>query len=243
MEKSDLNNFGNLWQFYRRKFNAQPLDNVVLLDIFDDLKEFSLMQIHDALKIYSRQGRFAPVVADVIEIAEKQQGLSLEHKAKQWLDRLNSHLNRAYDYVSLDWRAVNAFKAVYAGLNHYCDWDSFYEAQARKAFIEEYKVAIKHNITEDDHLIKGLYHSKNPTVRLLETLADSKDILRQLYDPRQVTLSYQSFDPAKPKLISLNQSEPKVNISSEERLENIEKLSKLLKQMSSDFNPDFQEVI
>lgn len=240
MEKTDLTNFVNLWQFYRRKFNAQPLDNVLILDVFDDLKEFSLEEIHTALKLYSRKGRFAPVVADVFDILEKTQGQSFELKALAWLSRLDSKLDRAYDYVSTDWRAVQAFKTVYGNLNAYCDWPEFYENQARKAFMEEYKVAIQHNNTEKDHLIIGMYHNKRPTVRMLETLEECKPILRQIFDPRQVTLSYQAFDPTKPKALP-NPKTQQVHCTVEEKQANISQLETLLKQMSSAMKPNYEK--
>ena len=238
MDKLDLTDFVKLWQFYRRKFNAQPLDNVLVLDVFDDLKDFSLEEIHGALKAYSRKGRFAPVVADIFDILEKSQGQSLDLKANQWLARLESYVDRAYDYVSTDWRGVQAFKAVYGNLNAYCDWPAFYESQARKSFVEEYKVAIQHNNTEKDHLIIGMYHNKRPTVRMLETLEESKAILRQLYDPRKVTLSYQPFDQAKPKALPKPQ-QPQLQCSVEEQQANLTQLETLLKEMSTAMKPSY----
>lgn len=238
MDKLDLTDFVKLWQFYRRKFNAQPLDNVLVLDVFDDLKDFSLEEIHGALKAYSRKGRFAPVVADIFDILEKSQGQSLDLKANQWLARLESYVDRAYDYVSTDWRGVQAFKAVYGNLNAYCDWPAFYESQARKSFVEEYKVAFKHNDIAEDHLVQGLYHKNRPTVRMLETLEESKAILRQLYDPRKVTLSYQPFDPAKPKALPKPQR-PQLQCSVEEQQANITQLETLLKQMSTAMKPSY----
>lgn len=238
MNKLDLTDFVKLWQFYRRKFNAQPLDNVLVLDVFDDLKDFSLEEIHGALKAYSRKGRFAPVVADIFDILEKSQGQSLDLKANQWLARLESYVDRAYDYVSTDWRGVQAFKAVYGNLNAYCDWPEFYESQARKSFVEEYKVAFKHNDIAEDHLVQGLYHKNRPTVRMLETLEESKAILRQLYDPRKVTLSYQPFDPAKPKALPKPQ-QPQLQCSVEEQQANLTQLETLLKQMSSAMKPSY----
>lgn len=238
MDKLDLTDFVKLWQFYRRKFNAQPLDNVLVLDVFDDLKDFSLEEIHGALKAYSRKGRFAPVVADIFDILEKSQGQSLDLKANQWLARLESYVDRAYDYVSTDWRGVNAFKAVYGNLSAYCDWPEFYKNQARKAFVDEYKAATKHNNTIDDCLITGMYHNKRPTVRMLETLEESKAILRQLYDPRKVTLSYQPFDPAKPKALPKPQ-QPQLQCSVEEQQANLTQLETLLKEMSTAMKPSY----
>ncbi len=285
MDKLDLTDFVKLWQFYRRKFNAQPLDNVLVLDVFDDLKDFSLEEIHGALKAYSRKGRFAPVVADIFDILEKSQGQSLDLKANQWLARLESYVDRAYDYVSTDWRGIQAFKAVYGNLNAYCDWPEFYENQARKSFVEEYKVAFKdyvstdwrgiqafkavygnlnaycdwpefyenqarksfveeykvafkHNDIAEDHLVQGLYHKNRPTVRMLETLEESKAILRQLYDPRKVTLSYQPFDPAKPKALPKPQR-PQLQCSLEEQQANLTQLETLLKQMSTAMKPSY----
>ena len=78
-----------------------------------------------------------------------------------------------------------------------------------------------------------MYHNKRPTVRMLETLEECKPILRQLYDAKQVTLSYQSFDLAKPQQLQLPQKNQPLVLTERERQANIERLSELLLQLSS----------
>lgn len=231
MKKDDIKEFSQLWSMALNVYGKpQEKDTVAL--VFSVLSKYELEDIKNALWQFMSESKFAPMPADIIKIIENSQGKNIEAQALNWLARLDSKLDRAYDYVSTDWRGVRAFKTVYGSLNHYCDWDSFYEAQARKSFVEEYKAAIKHNNTIDDCLITGMYHNKRPTVRMLETLEECRPILRQLYDPRQVTLSYQSFDPAKLKALP-NSKTQQVHCTVEEKQANISQLETLLKQMTS----------
>lgn len=232
MKKSDVSEFSKLWTMTLNMYGKTQEKETVAL-VFSVLIKYELEDIKNALWQFMSESKFAPMPADIIKIIESSQGENIEAQALNWLARLDSKLDRAFDYVSTDWRGVNAFKAVYGNLNAYCDWPEFYENQARKAFVDEYKAAIKHNNTIDDCLIVGMYHNKRPTVRMLETLEECKPILRQLYDAKQVTLSYQSFDLAKPQRPQLPQKSQPLALTERERQANIERLSELLLQLSS----------
>ena len=237
MKKNDVNEFSKLWTMTLNMYGKTQEKETVAL-VFSVLIKYELEDIKNALWQFMSESKFAPMPADIIKIIESSQGENIEAQALNWLARLDSKLDRAFDYVSTDWRGVNAFKAVYGNLSAYCDWPEFYENQARKAFVDEYKAAIKHNNTIDDCLITGMYHNKRPTVRMLETLEESKAILRQLYDPRKVTLSYQPFDPAKPKALPKPQ-QPQLQCSVEEQQANLTQLEILLKEMSTAMKPSY----
>ena len=237
MKKSDVNEFSKLWTMTLNMYGKTQEKETVAL-VFSVLIKYELEDIKNALWRFMSESKFAPMPADIIKIIESSQGENIEAQALNWLARLDSKLDRAFDYVSTDWRGVQAFKAVYGNLNAYCDWPAFYESQARKSFVEEYKVAFKLNDIAEDHLIQGLYHKNRPTVRMLETLEESKAILRQLYDPRKVTLSYQPFDPAKPKALPKPQR-PQLQCSLEEQQANLTQLESLLKQMSTAMKPSY----
>ena len=237
MKKSDVNEFSKLWTMTLNMYGKTQEKETVAL-VFSVLIKYELEDIKNALWRFMSESKFAPMPADIIKIIESSQGENIEAQALNWLARLDSKLDRAFDYVSTDWRGVQAFKAVYGNLNAYCDWPEFYESQARKSFVEEYKVAFKLNDIAEDHLIQGLYHKNRPTVRMLETLEESKAILRQLYDPRKVTLSYQPFDPAKPKALPKPQR-PQLQCSLEEQQANLTQLETLLKQMSTAMKPSY----
>ena len=237
MKKNDVNEFSKLWTMTLNMYGKTQEKETVAL-VFSVLIKYELEDIKNALWQFMSESKFAPMPADIIKIIESSQGENIEAQALNWLARLDSKLDRAFDYVSTDWRGVQAFKAVYGNLNAYCDWPEFYENQARKAFVDEYKAATKHNNTIDDCLITGMYHNKRPTVRMLETLEESKAILRQLYDPRKVTLSYQPFDPAKPKALPKPQ-QPQLQCSVEEQQANLTQLETLLKEMSTAMKPSY----
>lgn len=232
MKKSDVSEFSKLWTMTLNMYGKTQEKETVAL-VFSVLIKYELEDIKNALWQFMSESKFAPMPADIIKIIENSQGKNIEAQALNWLARLDSKLDRAFDYVSVDWRGVNAFKAVYGNLSAYCDWPEFYENQARKAFVDEYKAVIKKNNTIDDCLITGMYHNKRPTVRMLETLEECKPILRQLYDAKQVTLSYQSFDLAKPQRPQLPQKNQPLVLTERERQANIERLSELLLQLSS----------
>lgn len=237
MTKENLANFATLWSsclsMYGREAPAQP----ALFLAFDALRAFSLDQVRAAIRFYITKNKFAPTPADIIALIEKNTTVDLEAQALSWLRRLDSKIDYAMDYVSCDYRGVRAFKLVYGSLTNYCRMSSYEEIQNKKSFVRMYQTASASGDVLEDCLIPGIYHTGNPTVRLLETYADLRPIIAQIYGNKEMQLSYQSFDPAKPKRVQITMQ--KQTFTREEQNANIETLYKTLNDMVRGTKPDY----
>ena len=221
MTKEDYTQFVMLWQTYQSIYRPQA-PQTALAAVFEALKDFSICDITRALKEYSLNAVRAPVPADIRKILTNESDNIHELNALGFLTQLDSKLDRACDYISQDWRGVRAFKETYLSLVNYCNLTIYVEQQLKSRFVENYKRSAQTGNIEADHLIPGIYHhNENVKVRPLETYAENKKIIDQIYQNKKISLCLSSHDPAYKKLNYLPEQNYKLDDKAEANVQNI----------------------
>lgn len=196
MTKNDYSKFVMLWQTYQTMYRPAA-SQTTLAVVFDCLIDFSLQDIASALRSYSLEATRAPVPADIVKLILSNSERDRGEKANGFMQKLNSNVNRALDYVSLDWRGVSAFKATYGSLVNFCNLTEFDETRLKVRFLENYQRSVQTGDIETDHLIPGIFHrNEHVKVRPLESYAEDKSIIEQIYAAQTFSLELSKEDPA-----------------------------------------------
>lgn len=222
MTKEDYTQFVMLWQTYQSIYRPQA-PQTALAAVFEALKDFSICDITRALKEYSLNAVRAPVPADIRKLILQKAGSFQQFNALSFLAKIDQNLDRGYDYVSLDWKGVLAFKATYESLVNYCNLTSFEEQKLKNSFVENYKRSIQTREAEIDHLIAGIYHDSSQAVmvRTLEEYTNTKSIIAQIYGNRKISLSLSKSDPAYKQVNCLPAKEYKLSAKAEAKAQAI----------------------
>lgn len=169
MKTNDLADFGKLWTETQTMFNRTVSDTAIKL-AFSALADFDLEDIKKAIAVSLRESKFAPTVADIVEIIRKVNGednASLSAKAHEWYTKLNYNFDSGKDIITDDARAVYAFKMCFGNLLSFGQHDKKSDPFDRKNFVECYVNASTRNIGEC-YRINGLFHaSHDPRVRFI----------------------------------------------------------------------------
>lgn len=181
MTDKDFPAFCQMWGQTYELFNRQLSDGAFNL-AFNALADLPLEVVSAALGYVVRNSKFAPTVADVRQAVSVMNGTdehTLEQKANDVYNKLNSNVSVANDIVCDDPRAVFAFKRAFGSLKEFGAHPISADAFDRKAFVELYKNARPEWYENDPerNLIKGIYHNGGfPSVRFI----GNEDTCKQL---------------------------------------------------------------
>ena len=185
MKQQDFLSFMTLWKETQGMFNKNVSDTAVKL-AFGALIDFTLEDVKAAITVSLRESKFAPTVADIVEIMKKVHGIdkeTLSIKANIWYTTLNECFDSGKDIITDDSRAVYAFKMCFGSLVEFGMHDKKSDPFDRKNFIECYVNANNHS---NCYLIAGRFHSSNsPRVAFIGDSKKCLAIAKEVYDDYQ----------------------------------------------------------
>lgn len=204
MTKDDLEKFSSLWSNVNEMFNKQVNESTIKI-AFVALREYDYNTVGKALMYVVQTSRFAPTVADVIEVIKQQNGEdkeSLINKASQFYAEINATLDSGCDYVCSDPRGVYAFKLCFGSIREFGRHSDKTDSFDRKAFIEAYVNARNY---PNNNFLCGINHeTKSPRVRFIGNKRECQTIAQKYYSVTGQTPSLPNFTNVKKTLNQLN---------------------------------------
>lgn len=209
MTNEELIIAGKKWGALKRAYGKEPFEGEVTMAA-KCFKNYTLEELDDAMSEYLIIGKFAPTIADIVEIIDKRHGrdvASLEIAADKWFNNFLSNFNSHCDMVTIDERAVAAFYIAFGSLTHFGQLSNAAEA------VEKHKASFRRvyvNVSETDIKAAGnVIYAEGPytygnTVQLLGNRKEAKALLPKLY-PEGVKINN---DPDRVKRVEPPKEEP-----------------------------------
>lgn len=202
MIAQDFDQFFDDWKTAKEIFGKVVTEKEAF-KVFNALADFALADVKSAIDESLRRSRFAPTVADIVEIIKERYGqddATLEAVANNWYSELNKGFSMAHDIVTTDKRAVVAFYQCFTDIRDFAEHPLSADVFDRKRFVTTYlrvKPYWADEISEMNNVIKGIYHNnEKPPIRFIGNHQACLEIVKKLYQEKA------------PKLLSLERPIP-----------------------------------
>lgn len=201
MTKDDLGKFSSLWSNVNEMFNKHVNEGTIKI-AFTTLREYEYNVIGKALMYVVQTSKFAPTVADVIEVIKQQNGEdkeSLINKASRFYAEINAYLDSGCDYVCSDPRGVHAFKLCFGSIREFGQHSGKTDGFDRKSFIDAYVNA--HNYPNNNFLCGVNHKTKTPRVKFIGDKRECLTIAQKYYSTTGQTPSLPNLTNVKQPLV------------------------------------------
>lgn len=136
MQKSDFKQFAEIWSDIHDVMpGGKTFSQRTMTIVFDALEDYPLETVFQAIKLHTKQGKFAPSPTDIVEIITERTGARHIGCEEAWAIALESF----DEYSTIVWtQPIAEARAIASGL--YLDGD---KVAARMAFKDAYNRIIK----------------------------------------------------------------------------------------------------
>lgn len=218
------------WNSTLSIYGRAPINDAVTSEIILDAFEgYTTTDVSKAIKEYVKTGTsYAPTPAQIVEIINRQNGLSdeeLARKADTIYCEMKSNCNSANDWIIADLRACVAVSKIYSSPQEYAktSFTDYQEEKKRQAFIDAYCKASRLEAMNAKHVFSGFYaNTDDPIVSFLGDYQKCLAIAKEHYRGRHPRLPQ---DPTTVKSLPKPEDRP---LTPEEREYSKQMMSKAL---------------